>query len=574
MANSDNTTGLMSGGMESWKLVTALFQLMLCIGSAGTVLPDGRRFYLTHFHKTLGFEDGCMQDISEIVLSAAVTCVEMYFAVTAKELRRGDLATVQYLVDCASFHHLRLSRLFKSLKMKPEPKTKKGGVASSTARSSLVPWTQAIGGHKMHLLREHLVQSKVWFGADPRQIDTELSEHAHKSSVKAPFAQSSKRIDHRQAEMAHKLISKRVVNNLKREYGRKEAGGGSEKRPHCSNEGHLTATQVGARGSRTYYFCSEGAPFSRFFQIGEEWSISDKDLPSYFHPCITAGMITDNVSSFVAKLPDMDHIEVYAIRYVTIQDVGQPSWKAFCKPLKKTTLASDDDDVHQVFSSALGLIGGKEQFFRVLGIVLVMGVSTDYDGVSTSHNYYAAFLQPFLERSEGSAESYLPFPVMYPEFSRAQGARSATLSHYFQDMDGLTYPAEIIRMYENVDSRREQEVVETAMTFCSEDFAPPFLVIDLRRYQWPKTAGSTWGPESYASKAIKHRNSTLLTIDVFPAKTELSRMQIEFGLEAGASGSTTTARGEDAALDDPADDRSDDDAIDGAGEFSFFCSDF
>ena len=141
-------------------------------------------------------------------------------------------------------------------------------------------------------------------------------------------------------------------------------------------------------------------------------------------------------------------------------------------------------------------------------------------------------------------------------------------------MDGLTYPAEIIRMYENVDSSRELEVVETAMTFCSENFAPPFLVIDLRRYQWPKTAGSTWGPESYASKAIKHRNSTLLTIDVFPAKTELSRMQIEFGLEAGASGSTTTARGEDAALDDPADDRSDDDAIDGAGEFSFFCSDF
>jgi len=119
MANSDNTTGLMSGGMESWKLVTALFQLMLCIGSAGTVLPDGRRFYLTHFQKTLGFEDDCMQDISEIVLSAAATCVEMYFAVTAKELRRGDLATVQYLVDCASFHHLRLSRLFKSLRMKP-----------------------------------------------------------------------------------------------------------------------------------------------------------------------------------------------------------------------------------------------------------------------------------------------------------------------------------------------------------------------------------------------------------------------------------------------------------------------
>jgi hypothetical protein len=50
-------------------------------------------------------------------------------------------------------------------------------------------------------------------------------------------------------------------------------------------------------------------------------------------------------------------------------------------------------------------------------------------------------------------------------------------------------------------------------------------------------------------------------------------MQIEFGLEAGAPGSPT-ARGEDAALDDPADDRFVDDEIDGAGEFSFFLSDF
>ena len=387
MANSDNTTGLMSGGMESWKLVTALFQLMLCIGSAGTVLPDGRRFYLTHFQKTLGFEDDCMQDISEIVLSAAATCVEMYFAVTAKELRRGDLATVQYLVDCASFHHLRLSRLFKSLKMKPQPKTKKGGVASSTACSSLVPWTQAIGGHKMHLLREHLVQSKVWFGADPRQIDTELSEHAHKSSVKAPFAQSSKRIDHRQGEMAHKLISKRIVSNFKREYGPKEAGGGSKKRPHRSMAGRLTATEVVARGSRAYNFSSEGSKFARFFQIGDEWTISEQESHGFFHPCITVGMITENVTSFVARLPTMDRVEVYAIRQVTIQDVGQPSWKASYNPLKNTTLASDDVDVHHVFSSALGIIDGKEQFLRVLGIVLVMDETTDHNNVSATHNY-------------------------------------------------------------------------------------------------------------------------------------------------------------------------------------------
>jgi hypothetical protein len=45
-------------------------------------------------------------------------------------------------------------------------------------------------------------------------------------------------------------------------------------------------------------------------------------------------------------------------------------------------------------------------------------------------------------------------------------------------MDGLTYPAEIIRMHANVDSSRELEVVETAMTFSSEDFAPPPVLGD------------------------------------------------------------------------------------------------
>ena len=571
MANSDNTTGLMSGGMESWKLVSALFQLMLCIGSNGMVLPDSRGTYKTFFQKGLGFDDDCMHDISEIVLCAVASCVEMYFAVTAKELRRGDLATVQYLVDCASFHHLRLSRLFKSLKMKPQPKPKKGGVASSTSRSSpaLVPWTQAIGGHKMHLLQKHLVQSKVWFGADPRQIDTEMSEHAHKSSVKAPFAQSSKRIDHRQGEMAHKLISKRVVSNLKREYGPKEAGGGSKKRPHRSMAGRLTATQVVARGSRAYNFSSEGSKFARFFQIGDEWTISEQESHGFFHPCITVGMITENVTSFVARLPTMNRVEVYAIRQVTIQDVGQPSWKASCNPLKNTTLASDDVDVHHVFSSALGMIEGKEQFLRVLGIVLVMGETTDHNDVSATHNYYAAFLQPFKERYEGSEETYLPFPVMYPEFSFAEGARKPTFSYYFQDMDGLTSPAAIIRLYEYVDSQRDGlGVVETAMTFSSEEVAPPFIAIDFRRYQWPKKAGSTWGPESYSSTAMKHRNSKVHTIDVFPSKTELSRMQIAFGLESGGF-SSSAVHGDDVALDEA-------DEVDQngeGGEFSYFLSD-
>ena len=77
MSNSDNTTGLMSGGMESWKMMTALFQMMMCIGSDGDILPNHE--YARAISDTTGFHDDCMLDWSDIVLSAAASCLEMNF---------------------------------------------------------------------------------------------------------------------------------------------------------------------------------------------------------------------------------------------------------------------------------------------------------------------------------------------------------------------------------------------------------------------------------------------------------------------------------------------------------------
>jgi hypothetical protein len=151
MANADNTTGLMSGGMESWKLASALFQMMICIGSDGLVLPNQTD---KHIFKGLGFHEEGMQDISDIVLSAAAACLEMYFAITSKQLRKGDLPTVQYLVECSVFHHVRLSRLFKSLRLRPD------GSKSSSRERTLIEWCDAIGGNKCHLLLQHVVESK------------------------------------------------------------------------------------------------------------------------------------------------------------------------------------------------------------------------------------------------------------------------------------------------------------------------------------------------------------------------------------------------------------------------------
>ncbi len=66
MSNSDNTTGLMSGGMESWKLISALFQMMVCIGSDGSVLPE--RSQIRNVRSNTGFAEECMLDISDVVL--------------------------------------------------------------------------------------------------------------------------------------------------------------------------------------------------------------------------------------------------------------------------------------------------------------------------------------------------------------------------------------------------------------------------------------------------------------------------------------------------------------------------
>jgi len=73
MSNSDNTTGLMSGGMESWKLIAALFQMMICIGSDGIILPN--RTKVRTFRLATGFDNPCMQDATDIVLSAATSSV-------------------------------------------------------------------------------------------------------------------------------------------------------------------------------------------------------------------------------------------------------------------------------------------------------------------------------------------------------------------------------------------------------------------------------------------------------------------------------------------------------------------
>ena len=172
-------TGLMGGGMESWKLPCVLFTLMMCIGSNGEILPD-----YSNGLSEIGIQDSRLQDVSDVVLSACASAFEMYQMFISKTLLYGDVDTLDYLLSNARYHHLRLAMLFKILS-----KYKDGDDWTDAE----LYWELALGGNKFHLL-QHMVAAKRDLGADTRISDTELCEQMHIPSIREPFAASNKQV--------------------------------------------------------------------------------------------------------------------------------------------------------------------------------------------------------------------------------------------------------------------------------------------------------------------------------------------------------------------------------------------
>ena len=65
--------------------------------------------------------------------------------------------------------------------------------------------------------------------------------------------------------------------------------------------------------------------------------------------------------------------------------------------------------------------------------------------------------------------------------------------------------------------------------FRYQESVPPFFVIDLRRFDWPKD--ESWNASSYATGLVKHPNAVDRIIDLYPPPSTLSEMQVQFGLE-------------------------------------------
>ena len=354
MENSDNTTGLMSGGMESWKLITALIQMMFCLGSDGSVVPHSK--FVSRM-KRIGFEDTYIQDVSEVVLSAASSTVEMYMALTSKELRKSDCATVQYLIECAAFHHLRLARIFKSFRVTARFK---GYVLS-------VPtFSECDGGNKLSYLRDHMVECKIWMGADPRHVDTEMSESCHKVVVKRAYAACSKREGSKNAEMARQLLRKRAVEQVIKT---QDVSLGTTDKKRRGRDKQYKVTTTTSRFGRDYLFSSESTAFSPVIFIEEDncWRVDDVDTGKFLHDTMTPDVVNNHVTETVRELM-LEDVEVFVVEKLYIRDKGYPEWSVECNNRRKPHVGIlDDDDVDQKFSGAIAMIDGKQQYVRCIG---------------------------------------------------------------------------------------------------------------------------------------------------------------------------------------------------------------
>lgn len=316
----------MSGGMFSWKLVSGLFQAMFAIGSSGTILPIG------HKMKEFGFTHPLIQDLSEVVLSACASVLEMYAALHAKRCRYKDVRIVEYLVHNACFHYVRLAGLLKALSHSKVDKHRKRKPIKVNDATMCI-W--GVGGNKFHYLQRHMSIVKREMGANMDSTDTQQSEKGHITFVKTsyqvscilrreldafpssfifPLKASSKRSSTRQTEMCDRNVTMRMICQMQLD---SPAEGLIQ--PEDSKTGDIKTQTVSSASS---------TPFTRLRMIKKShtsfycWTNeSGKSSRSYLHPLVNSHIVSEAISDITEEYSsgNIHELRVYLMESVIIE---------------------------------------------------------------------------------------------------------------------------------------------------------------------------------------------------------------------------------------------------------------
>jgi hypothetical protein len=407
-------TGLMGGGMESWKLPCILFTLMMCIGSNGEILPDH-----SNGLSQIGLEDPILQDVSDVVLSACTSVFEMYQMFVSKELLYGDVDTLAYLVSNARYHHVRLAMLFKVLS------DYKDGEDWSGCDMN---WYLAIGGNKFHLL-QHMVEAKRDLGADSRISDTELCEQMHIPSIREPFAATNKQDDNRQMNMAQVVVSKLALSWVRSYFGYEDVHG-SEPATTLGDDsdgeedvGDLEDEELTVDGdtleSRQRSVSSKESQYITliFDDVTRVWKLPATTQKEFFHPLLTDDVLSDQVKIAVGNVKESyDILEVLLLnkaRFHSPDDASDRDSDYYLHCHRNYPIGRRGSVANVQYTSCFSGVlynenGGRQSYGRIAAILLLRwktGVNAGHPWFGHRHDFIV------IPVVEVDTPSYLPYPL-------------------------------------------------------------------------------------------------------------------------------------------------------------------
>ena len=193
-----NTTGMLTARLEAWKLVPALFQLMMVVGHDGTIIPTCKLSKLFP-----GVKEHVLEDITEVVMSASASVLEFVWVLSANSMLVKDADVMYYLTSNMQYHQLRLNMLVKIIT-----------TFDSEQKFTLPDWRHVLDGDKKHAAI-HVVDAKLEWGAHLRTWDTELPESYWKDCLKMPHTMSSKKDAEKRKQMVMYMKDRLCVDELK-----------------------------------------------------------------------------------------------------------------------------------------------------------------------------------------------------------------------------------------------------------------------------------------------------------------------------------------------------------------------
>ena len=383
-------TGLLSGGMEAWKLKSLLLQLLLSIGESGHIVPNKTEW----FQQKTGLSKRLfVANITEVIIAASCTALEFAVMLRAKETTREHIQCLDYMEQVTHYHHIRLQILKRILfhKMK--------------TGETVVPNISDIkSGNKEHYFY-HYKEAIKKLGPDVRLWDTEHSEKLHQKSVKEAHRRSSKRFDGKQMSMALKYKEVQIITKYKRMV-----------------EGEMGKDVVeNVKGDVRMFEAADNFASNALIydSMSKMWSVSQQDQLCHYHPLLTPRKLHQHIKKLQDQFSVRYHgeFEFHLMEKLKVNEPqGCDDWMLKCTQHHNRNYHMEGDGMTDYVSVWNAVVCNIEDYDGEMESRVCLVMAIVYMEIlmeDTDHNIAATFVVVApLEDNGVRKDTHLPFEHM------------------------------------------------------------------------------------------------------------------------------------------------------------------